>query len=122
MLNSIFHPDLMTELADFLPATVTIQTVTEPDVGTPSYADVAGAVALPCRIAPIKPQREERRAEITVGTATHRILINQKVTGIATKNSANVTVSGVATRYDILAVENDVEGVATRLVVEAVAL
>ena len=120
-MASIIHPRLLAALQmNFYPSACTVQVATETqnDAGEVlmAWADFAGHVNLPCRIAPVGG-REMKRPDMTYTVGSHSIGLAGWYSTIVPKMRA--VVSGV--NYDILAVEIDGQMAATWLRVQVVA-
>ena len=117
----LIHPSLLTQLAEFYPSTCTIQQSTETNTKgqvKPAWADVAGQVNIPCRVAPATSDRtrEMKLPDMTYTIWSHVIALRGRYAGITTKMQA--VESG--TDWDILAVEYDDQERSTYLRVRVV--
>ncbi len=107
MTRPLFHGDMMTELRDFFPSTVTIQTWTETQDAvtgeiTTSWSDFAGHVDMTCAHAPTGGQ-EVQLADQTYVVSNYTILINSYHSDITEKMRAVLD----GTNWEILLVQAD---------------
>ena len=114
----IVHPEMLERLqANFYPSTCAIQSATEAADSfgqlQPSWSDLAGHGAIPCRVAPEMNARGEIRDQAqTIAVHRWRIVFNAYYPSII--ESMRAVVSSVA--YDIERVEHDGNEKMTRLV------
>src|SRR3990172_7436814 len=110
---------MMAALADFYPATCTIQVATESRDAAgqpiPSWANLASHVGIPCAVASISGTETETQRQTYV-LATHRIALRGSYTAITEAHRA--VVGGVT--YDIERVHQDSRGATTYLDVQIV--
>lgn len=119
MVRPLTHPDLLTNLVDFFPSLCTIQ-LSVPTISTtgqrnPVWANYAGHVDIPCRVAPAGAG-EPRRPDITYSVNTKTILLRGSYPTITEKMRAVVN----SVNYNIFPIQQDGQGVTTRLTVELV--
>lgn len=118
----LIHPRMLVGLWGFYPSTCTIQVATETQdsVGQPipAWANLAGHVAIPCRIAPIERASgwEVKASTQTYTVATWKVALRSYYPAIITKMRA--VAGGV--NYNILAVEHDDQETMTVLQVDVV--
>lgn len=118
--GTILHEGMLAALPNFFPATCTVQ-VNTPSAGdggerTPSWANLASHVDIPCAIAPAGI-REGRAAGAVESEATHTVLLAGSYTSILASGDAvpkHQVVSG-GRSYQILGVEHDSQSYLTRL-------
>lgn len=123
MARALIHPKMLEKLADFYPAMCTIQSYDDENQNThgqpqPVYANLAGHVDIPCRIAPSprEKSREVKREDMTYSVITHDISLAGDYPNVTSKMRA--VVGGVS--YDILYPQTDGQSHTTRLLVEVV--
>jgi head-tail adaptor len=120
ILGQIIHPRFLEGIGvPFWPSLCTVQAATQ-TAGTTGelvtvWANVAGLVDLACNIAPVSIS-EQRWAERTVETGTHRVYVEGYYTTITAMQHAIVD----DVTYNILSVEQDSQHAVTVLRVEIV--
>lgn len=117
----LIHPSLLTQLTNFYPSTCTIQESTETNTKgqrSLAWANVAGQVNIPCRVAPATSDRsrEMKLPDMTYAIWSHTIALRGRYVGIIMKMRA--VESGVD--WDILAVDYDDQEESTYLRVRVV--
>jgi len=118
--KGIVHPDMLTHLSRFYPATCTVRhyTAESPDTygqPQPTWGDFSGHVNLSCSVAP-SGGREIKRADMEIAISTHTIALAGSYPDITAKMQAVVG----AETYDILLVEVDSHSKMTRLTTQVV--
>lgn len=116
-MSPLIDSSLLDSLGFLFTQTVTIQ---EQGSGRNSFGEDTGAwadksdhVDIPCVVFPTGG-REQKRGELAYATSTHKIQLQGAFTAVTPKMRA---VSGART-FDILLVETDPMGVATKLICE----
>ena len=124
MANALLHPDMLTALADFFPHSGTIQEATNSNVAgtvSQSWATLSGHSGLACVVARASTgNREYRRDQMTVTTATHQVRIRGHYPSIGTDNRIVVTTTNRSLTLNILSVKHDSQETQTLLDCEVV--
>lgn len=119
MTTPLFNPRMLTMLANFYPATGTVQSATNTADAAgqliPTWANLAGHVDLPCAIRSVSGQETETPDQTYVLT-THRIALRGSYPSIT--ESMRFVSGGVA--YDIERVHHDSHTQTTYLDVQVV--
>lgn len=119
MTTPLFNPRMLTALRNFYPATGTVQTPTNTADAAgqliPTWANLAGAVDIPCAIKSVAGQETETPGQVYVLT-THRVALRGSYPSITEDMRF---VSGGVT-YDIERVHQDSHTQTTYLDVQVV--
>ncbi len=114
-MTAIFHPQMLTRLADFFPGLCTIQSRVQTQDAitgevTITWANLAGHVSLPCSHGPTKGE-EVKRADQTYVVSNYTLALAGNYPTI--NETMQAVVDGTA--YEILLVQWDSHGMKTRL-------
>lgn len=105
---ALIHPRMFVGLAaDFFPSALTVQAATTGRsatgaVTTTAWADVAGMVNLPCRVAPVSGT-ETRTPQQVTGQEVQRCVVPQYLAAVTLKHRAVVD----GKPYDIVSIDHD---------------